>query len=779
MYQFRRFYFLLFLCCYVFYQSATCQVILKQQNTVGSELYADAPYRILKYDNSGNLNNLPVHFYIHHSNSGIYNNELAFIDIRVKNAEDTVFSQLLTFNILSNTGFNSLLLHPSQGDPVFGIQDFWDSKPQRSSQHTIVFTRDINLWLPPIPYVDIELPYFYFTFNIPGNSLAGFNDVVDIEVTFGLDWNPDEYVYLRVNRSENSFPRVQNWYRGDVHFHGMFTQNDAENGLPLEASKLVAQKTGLDWITVTDHSCDFDNYGSSMQDNWNRLGQRIYELNNQDSSFIMIRGLELSVKNSENRTVHALIYPCDTAPYSLPYISDGGGDVSGTILNINNAIDSLVIYNAFAYAAHPFAEKDELPFAVNGGSWNLNNPLFPVDGQAHPSGGTVISNDLSIPSDVFENSPQRLIKQNITGAEIWNYWKTLNVDENPYNPWNVMYNPQAIEFSTVPASEPSHHLYRLKQNMDIFTSILRRGLIEKNTNPSMTNWKFFLSGGSDAHGDFNYSNTSFLSFAGINYDKVTDNSIGKINTLVYCPDGMGPYGSNILHALRYGHSVMSSGPVLTLFVNDNSQPPAIPGDDKIFNNPGNTMVELQLATNDEFGYVSDLTLIVGTEAGEERLTLPTSQNTFSISVNDIADQISSSAFCNNKWFYIRAELETHRYYSLFESKLFKKNQEYFHCFTNPVWLKGSLITFAGEERNTSANISLYPNPATEKVFITLNENTPINKIEIFSSLGSLLTEITGSCNENSGLDIHSLLPGLYFLKVRTEKETAVLRLIKK
>ncbi|OPZ98387.1 MAG: hypothetical protein BWY70_01238 [Bacteroidetes bacterium ADurb.Bin408] len=761
------------------FSQVECQIVLKQHNTVGSELYADAPYRILKYNNSGNLNSLPVHFYIHHSNSGIYNNELAFIDIKIKNAEDSVFTQLLTYNSLSNIAFNALLLHGSQGDPVFGVQDFWDSRPQKSSQHTIVFTRDLNLWLPPVPYVDIELPYFYFTFNIPGNSLAGFNDVVDIEVTFGLDWNPDEYVYLRVNRSENSFPRVTNWYRGDVHFHGIFTQNDAENGLPLEASKYVAQQTGLDWITVTDHSCDFDNYGTSMQDNWNRLGQKIYELNNQDSSFILIRGLELSIKNSEDKTVHALIYPCDTAPYSLSYISDGGGDVSGTILHINDAVDSLVIYNAFAYAAHPFAEKDELPFTVNGGSWNLNDNLFPEDGMPHPSLGTVISNNISLPSDVFENSALSLLKKNICGVEIWNYWKTLNSDENPYNPWNVMYEPQAVTFSTVPLSEPSHHIYRLIQNMDIYSSILRRGLIEKNTNGNLADWKFFLSGGSDAHGDFNYSNTSFLSFAGINYDKVTDNSIGKINTLVYCPNGMGPYGTNILHALRNGHSVMSSGPVLTLSVYENGLPLAIVGEDKIFTCPSTTSVELQITTNDEFGYASNLALIVGTENGEQRLSLPVSQNTVSLSLDGIIDQLHIFSLCNNKWFYVRAELETHRYYSLFESQLFKKNQEFFHCFTNPVWLKGNLVTSIDKAGAETKKMSLYPNPATENVYIIHDNNTSITDIEVYSCLGNLLYKNSNTYIESTGLDIQTLKPGLYFVKVRTEKETEVLSLIKK
>ncbi|PIV58396.1 MAG: hypothetical protein COS14_09810 [Bacteroidetes bacterium CG02_land_8_20_14_3_00_31_25] len=43
------------------------QNVTKQNNTLGSELFADAPFRIKKLDNSGNLASLPIYFYIHES----------------------------------------------------------------------------------------------------------------------------------------------------------------------------------------------------------------------------------------------------------------------------------------------------------------------------------------------------------------------------------------------------------------------------------------------------------------------------------------------------------------------------------------------------------------------------------------------------------------------------------------------------------------------------------------------------------------------------------------
>ena len=52
----------------------------------------------------------------------------------------------------------------------------------------------------------------------------------------------------------------------------MFTQNEAEVGLPLCGTKEAGQLIGLDWITTTDHTSDFDNYGDgNINTNWDRI----------------------------------------------------------------------------------------------------------------------------------------------------------------------------------------------------------------------------------------------------------------------------------------------------------------------------------------------------------------------------------------------------------------------------------------------------------------------------------------------------------------------------
>jgi len=754
------------------------QVIYRQHNTPGSEIYADAPYRIKKNQSNGSLNNVPVSFYVHGSNSSIYNNEIAYIDIKVKNASDSSFTHLLTFQNLNSATFNSLFIDASAEDIPFGMQDFWSGKPQRSTQHSIIFTKDVNIWVPPVPYVDIDQPYFYFTFLIPGYSLTGFDDVIDFEICIGLDWATDEFFYLRVNRSSFGFPLVQNWFRGDVHYHGMFTQNDAENGLPLPSTKNAAQHTGLDWITVTDHSCDFDNYGISISDNWDRLGQYINQLNTEDSSFIFVRGLELSVNNSLGKTIHSLIYPDDNSPFGLPYIGDGNGDLTAAAINIDGMVDSLKKYNAFTYAAHPFAEKDELPLPVNGGIWNLNDSLFPLNGNPHPSEGNVICNNISVNSDIYCPDDSLVIKNNIAGFEIWNYMNTLTTDENPYNPWNVTYQNSAA-FSYIPITSPIHYLYRLYQGLDAYKAILQRGLIEKNLNTNVKNWKSFISGGSDAHGDFNYSNTNFLSLMGVSYDNIIDNAIGKINTLAYCPNGMGANGSNILKALRNGHTVISSGPVLLMNISENGQQIAVPGNDTLISNYNNCSLNLEVHTNDEFGPVYNVAIVVGSQNGEERIELPYFLSSYSISIANLFNQLQQISIAHNEWFYVRAELETKRMYTLAETHIFKKSQESFHCFTNPIWLKSNIITQFQDESALNNNIKIYPNPAHKFLNIDILNNTAICSIEILSVSGKLVSSFSEISGFNKIIDVSTLDAGLYFVRITTDNQIYMSKFIKK
>lgn len=751
------------------------QNVVKQNNTLGSELFADAPYRMKKFNNNLNLSTIPIYFYIHESDCIGCNNELAYIDIKLKNATDASFGQPILFDNYSQPQFLSLFKNKSTDDFIWGSQSVDNSLPTPNNLHTITFNSDTNWWVPPTPFVDITNRYFYFTFEIPSEYLHNLNDVIDVEITFGLDYETDQYVYLRVFRSNYSLPSVNNWYRGDTHYHTYFTQNLAENGLPLDAVKYFGAVTGLKWLTTTDHSCDFDNYGTSMNDNWNKLGNIVTSLNSQDSTMILIRGIELSANNSAGNTVHALVYPNPNSPFSLNYIGDGNGDTQSSSVNLSIMLDSLSKYNAFCYAAHPFAEQDKLSTLVNGDVWNLSDTIFPLNGYSHPSAGTVICNDIFSNSDIFSYYNSNLFSPYLCGLELWNLKNSVSCSDGENNPWNALYDSGINGFSELNFTDPMSHEYRFNQNLDVYKAILKRGLIEKNQNALLQHWKFFMEAGSDAHGSFNYSNTDLT--GGIT-GNVNDNAIGKLSTLVYCPQGMGLNGKNILEALQNGHSVLSSGPIITTILTNNNLQNYLPGDDVTINlnETNNYFINFNVVTTPEFGSVNEILVFGGTENSEVSISLPIFSGSNQISLNSLIQQLFPSGLHNNKYFYIRAQLNTIRFYNS-QSIIYKKYSDVFSCYTNPIWIKINSTTNSNNLQNN--NIIIYPNPAKENVFVKLeNAISKILNIQIITTNGKAL-ECTYKTKANEiQIDVSKLNSGLYNLIITTNNEVNCYKFVK-
>ena len=78
----------------------------------------------------------------------------------------------------------------------------------------------------------------------------------------------------------------------------------------------------------------------------------------------------------------------------------------------------------------------------------------------------------------------------------------------------------------------------------------------------------------------------------------------------------------------------------------------------------------------------------------------------------------------------------------------------------------------------SKNISIFPNPTSEKVNINLNNNLLINKISITNELGQTLEEISNINNQNFTLPLNYGV-GIYFLKIENQNnEIETVKLIK-
>lgn len=74
-----------------------------------------------------------------------------------------------------------------------------------------------------------------------------------------------------------------------------------------------------------------------------------------------------------------------------------------------------------------------------------------------------------------------------------------------------------------------------------------------------------------------------------------------------------------------------------------------------------------------------------------------------------------------------------------------------------------------------SQFNLYPNPATNNVFIEDKQGLVIEKSRFFSILGQ---EFNLRIVNNS-FDCNALVPGLYFIELQTKNNIEVLRFIKK
>ena len=107
----------------------------------------------------------------------------------------------------------------------------------------------------------------------------------------------------------------------------------------------------------------------------------------------------------------------------------------------------------------------------------------------------------------------------------------------------------------------------------------------------------FIAGGSDAHGDFSHS-THYKTTPP--FSEKTDNAFGKVRTCIYTEDFS---KESILTALKYGHSIMTDGPLVVFNVTNERGKRAIIGDD-IFGN--SLTLKIEWSSTSEFGNVDNI-----------------------------------------------------------------------------------------------------------------------------------------------------------------------------
>ena len=101
------------------------------------------------------------------------------------------------------------------------------------------------------------------------------------------------------------------------------------------------------------------------------------------------------------------------------------------------------------------------------------------------------------------------------------------------------------------------------------------------------------------------------------------------------------------------------------------------------------------------------------------------------------------------------------------------------CFETLLSSCIEVISLANKNIESSINLSYYPNPVTEIIYIEFNTNYKNIDIQIYSSLGQLVRELKVSNSIHSEINVSDFLSGSYILKVQADNKGNSFLIIKK
>ncbi|MDZ7331755.1 MAG: CehA/McbA family metallohydrolase [candidate division KSB1 bacterium] len=149
--------------------------------------------------------------------------------------------------------------------------------------------------------------------------------LVAIDVQIVIKWHGKICIYhndnyrisshlpLEVFLSDHDWPKFDNWYFGDFHYHSNYTEDQVEFGAPLSATVAMARALGLDFVAVTDHSYDLDDHEGLWVRNdpalnkWRKFRAEVEAFNSNREEIVVLPGEEVSVGNSRHRNIHLLV----------------------------------------------------------------------------------------------------------------------------------------------------------------------------------------------------------------------------------------------------------------------------------------------------------------------------------------------------------------------------------------------------------------------------------------------------------------------------------------
>ena len=243
---------------------------------------------------------------------------------------------------------------------------------------------------------DVSASLWHHVFHIDVSNFPPGNLTVDATLTFHNGKRPRtvrndnhpglSHAPLMVLKSEHPLPKLPGWYPGELHVHTSYGGDQVEFGAPLEALRETAQAIGLEWVALTDHSYNLDDYEDNyLQDDpdllkWKKLHEHVEHLNRENHKVTLVPGEEVTCRSAAGRNVHLLVLGNDN-------FLKGSGDSAQKWFRTRSEHSvaealNLLSEAAFCTAAHPFAHVPVLErLLVRRGLWQETDLKLPrLDG---------------------------------------------------------------------------------------------------------------------------------------------------------------------------------------------------------------------------------------------------------------------------------------------------------------------------------------------------------------------------------------------------------------
>ena len=168
--------------------------------------------------------------------------------------------------------------------------------------------------------------------------------------------------------------------------------------------------------------------------------------------------------------------------------------------------------------------------------------------------------------------------------------------------------------------------------------------------------------------------------------------------------------------------------------------------------------------------MANFKLIIGTQSGEFEKNMAFSNNTginsLSYKLSDLFDSLSvSGGIQQDQYMYVRAEIETAINYS--NINIYKKPQDQFHSFSNPIWFKYEALS-AGIDDEFN-DVKVYPNPTSQSLIVETVDFTGA-EVYIYDLKGALVLK-TKLENYKTIIDVALLEQSFYSLKIISNNKT--------